>query len=124
MSLLSILQPGNRRPHQPRRSALCGLGGSGKTEIAVQFAQDYRPCYSAVFWVNGMDKPHLINGFSLIARHAGVGTMQSLEGNVEAAKNWLTQNDGWLLIVDNVDSDDGLNALHRQFFRVGMKARF
>ena len=119
--LASFLRPREKATNHPQRAALCGLGGSGKTEIAVRFAQDYRSFYSAIFWINGVDKTHLVDGFSLIAREVGVGTGQSSDGNVELAADWLIRNLGWLLVVDNVDSDEALSALRRDFLRAGMR---
>ena len=51
-----------------KRVVLFGLGGSGKTEIAVQFAQRQRHCYEAVFWVNGVDEMHMNAGYRDICR--------------------------------------------------------
>ena len=54
-----------------KRVVLFGLGGSGKTEIAVHFAQQQRYCYEAVFWVNGVDEMHMNAGYSDICRVIG-----------------------------------------------------
>ncbi|KAJ4169739.1 hypothetical protein NW754_005887 [Fusarium falciforme] len=120
-SLASILAPEDTKERQCKRAALCGLGGSGKTQIAVRFAQDYRSFYSAVFWVSGLDEASLIDGFCYLAREVGVGTGQISEGNVDMATDWLVSNIGWLLIIDNVDSEEALRVLHRKFLTAGMR---
>ncbi|KAJ4198945.1 hypothetical protein NW767_008532 [Fusarium falciforme] len=120
-SLASILAPEDKKERQCKRAALCGLGGSGKTQIAVRFAQDYRSFYSAVFWVSGLDEASLIDGFCYLAREVGVGTGQISEGNVDMATDWLVSNIGWLLIIDNVDSEEALRVLHRKFLTAGMR---
>ena len=50
---------------------LFGLGGSGKTEIAVHFAQQQRHSYKAVFWVNGVDEIHMNAAYRDICRIVG-----------------------------------------------------
>ena len=38
---------------------LCGLGGIGKTQLAVAFLKRHRDIYSAVFWLNGKNEDTL-----------------------------------------------------------------
>ena len=35
-----------------RQFALCGLGGLGKTEIALEFVLQHKDDYDAIFWVH------------------------------------------------------------------------
>lgn len=88
-----------------QRQALCGLGGIGKTQTAVEYA--YRCCgkYSAVLWVQADSRSLLLAEF---VRLAGVlnlpeQTEQDTYSIVQAVKCWLQQQTGWLLIFDGVE---------------------
>ena len=35
---------------------LCGLGGIGKTQLAVAFLKRHRDIYPAIFWFNGKNE--------------------------------------------------------------------
>jgi hypothetical protein len=48
--------------------AITGLGGIGKTQVAVEYAYRYKDAYHDVFWVNATARETLIEGFVTIAR--------------------------------------------------------
>ncbi|KAL2024434.1 hypothetical protein VTK56DRAFT_8245 [Thermocarpiscus australiensis] len=84
-----------------RRFVIYGLGGSGKTELALKYAEEYQQNYWGVFFVDGTSQKTASGSYSEIAKVGGV------EPNDKAAKNWLTiQVLPWLLIIDNVDDDE------------------
>ena len=115
----NFLQPADAG-RSPSRAALIGLGGSGKTELATKFAESHRKHYTSVFWVNATDAVQLMSGFSRIAKLLGVGTGTSSESEMDLARDWLINNSGYLLIIDNVDEDAILDQLHRRILRTGM----
>ena len=100
-----LLQPGETKSLTPKRAALYGLGGSGKTEVALRFAERHRDKYKAVFWINGTDNLHLVEGFSGIAQALGIGNNTGARAAMQKAHGWLCSHTGWLLIVDNLDDD-------------------
>jgi len=85
--------------------AISGLGGMGKTQTAIEFANRYRDKYKAVFWVDAESRESLISGFISIARLLNLPQKNDKDPNVVigAAKYWLGNNTDWLLIFDNVD---------------------
>lgn len=104
-------------PRSPRFFALCGMGGIGKTDLAVQYAHSRRNKFSAVFWLEAGGVSQLASDFGRIATHLGLQTAEecgNLESSIEVAKAWLAQpgvsQDGtpneWLLIFDNADNLD------------------
>ena len=110
MHQLSLEAPENlTTPRQPARTVLKGLGGIGKTQIAVEYAYRARNLdqYTYTFWVNAASEEVLITSFVNIAEFlpsfsAKNETDQSKR--VEAIKGWLERcPQSWLLIFDNAD---------------------
>jgi tetratricopeptide (TPR) repeat protein len=88
--------------------ALSGLGGIGKTQIAVEYAYRSFQDYSAVFWLGAETAESLQAGFHSIA------TLLRLPEHLEpdqrklvaAVIHWLNSHRDWLLILDNVEDVD------------------
>jgi Cdc6-like AAA superfamily ATPase len=94
-----------------------GLGGMGKTQLALAYAQRHKDDYSAVFWVNSKDVDTLKQGYAAAARRIyrehpslvhlkAVAEGSDLNEAAEAVKRWLSSagNDRWLAIFDNYDT--------------------
>lgn len=105
--MADILQPGKKFPEQ-RRLVLGGMGGIGKTQLAIAYAERHRKFYDSVFWFNAASEAVLKESFQSIAnlifdiQEPGV-----LEGKdtVIRIHQWLSdaKNTGWLLVFDNYD---------------------
>jgi hypothetical protein len=101
-----------------RRTAVVhGLGGMGKTQLALAYVQRHKDEYSAVFWVNSKSKDTINQGYAAAARriyreHPSLVHLKTvaeggnLEDAVEAVQRWLSdsQNKRWLVIYDNYDT--------------------
>ncbi|KAK5633448.1 hypothetical protein RRF57_009162 [Xylaria bambusicola] len=96
---------------------LHGLGGIGKTQIAIAYAKRYRDEYSAIFWLNIKDETSIQQSFTKVAgqillQHPNASHLRALdlqqdqEKVVEAVKAWLSLpgNTRWLLVYDNYDN--------------------
>lgn len=101
----------------PRMFALCGMGGIGKTDLAVEYAFSRRNRFCAVFWLEAGGVSQLASDFGRIPTQLGLQSpdeAKDLESSIEIAKAWLTkprsttdgENDSWLLIFDNADNLD------------------
>jgi tetratricopeptide (TPR) repeat protein len=86
------------------KQALFGLGGVGKTQIAVEYAYRQHE-YTAVFWSFAGTEQSLRGGYAAIAALLDLPEKDSQEQakTTEAVKRWLEQNTGWLLVLDNAD---------------------
>jgi len=96
---LTVIKP-NRYNH---RVALYGLGGIGKTQLALEYAYRHEEDYAFVFWVSGADRPQLLSGFCEIARTVGCAASEKPEEIAARALQWLRDTEDWLLVIDNVD---------------------
>ncbi|KAK3338123.1 P-loop containing nucleoside triphosphate hydrolase protein [Neurospora tetraspora] len=98
---------------------LHGLGGIGKTQLAVNFARQYQAAFSAIFWLDGTSEDSLKQSFAICAkripkdqipeniRSPKTGDQVDLNEIVEHVQEWLAKDNNvdWLLIFDNVDLD-------------------
>ncbi|KAK5659057.1 hypothetical protein OQA88_1144 [Cercophora sp. LCS_1] len=117
----------NLMPGSPPRRRVCilhGLGGIGKTQLAIRFARDHQEIFSCIFFLDGSSMDSLSKGFAMMHRRiTGRGKQEasmnptesgglSIKQMTDEVIQWLSHpsNSTWLLIVDNLDkepSDEG-----------------
>lgn len=89
---------------------LQGLGGIGKTAVAIEYAYRHREWYQLALWVNAETPEQLASDYLLLAEML-VGLLppqQTWEGHeaekaIEAVKNVLDPLKRWLLVFDNAE---------------------
>src|SRR5262245_5264228 len=91
------------------RAAVQGMGGVGKTSLAVEYAHRYRNLYAGVCWCPAETRADLLTGLAAFGVTLGAATAE--EADVEkAAKTALRrlneQRATWLLVYDNVTAPD------------------
>jgi len=88
-----------------QRHAISGLGGVGKTQMAVEYAYRHRQDYQSVLWARAESRETLTSSFVEIATllHLPEKNAQDQTLTVNAVKRWLEANWEWLLILDNAD---------------------
>jgi tetratricopeptide (TPR) repeat protein len=88
--------------------ALSGLGGVGKTQIAVEYAFRHREKYTAVLWIFADTEQSVRGGFTRIAALLNLAEKDADEQArvTESVQRWLEENSGWLLVLDNADDPD------------------
>lgn len=86
--------------------SISGLGGIGKTQLALAYAYlSYPKSYRVVLWVNAADSTTLQTDYDTLARELGLPVEHAQEPyqRVRAVKQWLDDHTHWLLIMDNAD---------------------
>ncbi|MFN6303662.1 MAG: tetratricopeptide repeat protein [Planctomycetota bacterium] len=92
-----------------------GLGGVGKTRVAVEYAKRYSQEYTALLFITA-DSPssldrNLANLCGALVLNLPEKDAFEQEVQVAAAIRWLRENTGWFLIVDNVDTPEAALAV-------------
>ena len=95
-----------------QRAVLWGLGGFGKTRIALEYLKIHQKDYSAVLWINAATYESAEESFAqaaieLRSRH-GFQCSMPLVGsrvNVRLVQRWLasSKNKDWLMVLDSLD---------------------
>ncbi len=88
-----------------RSFGIYGLGGVGKTQLALRAVTTLSARYSHMFWVPAETELKLSAAFRQIA--IGLGEIDESETDSgrsqQAVKDWLGRNADWLLVFDNAD---------------------
>ncbi|MFG2883751.1 tetratricopeptide repeat protein [Streptomyces sp. NPDC048297] len=84
---------------------LCGLGGSGKTTVALELVSRRLAHAEQVWWVDARHETTLEAGLRAVARQAGAPEEQLRGGDTaDVLWSYLAQYERpWLLVVDNAD---------------------
>lgn len=108
-----VLQPGMMSTKQ-QKLVLGGMGGIGKTQLAIAYADQHRDCYDSVFWLNATSDLTLHSNLSMIAgRILSSKDLMNLSDDqiLIRVHEWLSdgRNTRWLLIFDNHDDPSGFD---------------
>ncbi|KAM0268252.1 hypothetical protein ACHAQH_010010 [Verticillium albo-atrum] len=94
-----------------RRMALVGMGGFGKSQLAIQFTHQVHTDSpnTSIFWVHGNSKATFEESYRAVADVLALPRRHDPDVNVLAlVRNWLQRSDvsPWLMVIDNADDVD------------------
>jgi hypothetical protein len=98
-------------------SSYTGLGGVGKTQLALRFVKDHRDRYGPILWINAESPETVRASFERCAaalrlpvdKSSPPGPRQALKdwSAIESVLRWLGARDEtdeeWLVVIDNAD---------------------
>lgn len=99
----------------PFAVAIHGLGGAGKSQLALKCAESHRNQYNPILWIDATDEEAARSSFQRCAAELGLsqdqterqGSALANSGAVQAVLRWLRDRtpaeSEWLVVIDNAD---------------------
>ena len=99
--------------------ALHGMGGVGKSQLAIEYVHRHSSEYDLVWWVPAEQNGQILSSLTSLAQRLGLDVSPEANSAVPAVKEALstgkTGYENWLLIFDNAEDPADV----RQFFPTG-----
>lgn len=93
---------------------LCGIGGSGKTQLTLRYIEQHQQLYTAILWIDASTIEHTNQSFAMAADVISSNWPRDLPLTYSGSSDWRkvigrlrsTCHTRWLLVIDSVDDLD------------------
>jgi tetratricopeptide (TPR) repeat protein len=89
--------------------AISGLGGVGKTQLALEYAYRHASDYEGVWWLHAESPATLAAEYAALGPHLGIDMMTDQGAMIREVRARLAHQQGILLIFDNATEPSALN---------------
>jgi hypothetical protein len=105
----ALVSPSTTVPIQ----VIVGLGGVGKTQIALEYICRNSCDYDLIWWLPAGDFPSLVAEYASLATALDLPekSVQSIPEICRSVRRWLQQNAGWLLVFDDAQEWNQIQSL-------------
>jgi len=98
-------------PGNPIPQGVHGLGGVGKTAIAIEYVYRYQSDYDLVWWIAADQLPSVRGSLADLAQRLGLDAqlMAGVDGLIAAVRDALRRGEPysrWLIVFDNADQPE------------------
>jgi len=96
--------------HTALTQAVHGLGGVGKTQLALEYAYLHAADYTVIYWVRSEEAAQLAADYAGLAGPLNLPQKDAPDQTaiIAAVRQWLERSDGWLLVFDNAQHPDAV----------------
>ncbi|MEU6776661.1 FxSxx-COOH system tetratricopeptide repeat protein, partial [Streptomyces sp. NPDC046759] len=111
-ALIAQIREGLLGGRRPVVQGLHGLGGVGKTQIALEYAHRFASQYDTVWWIDAEQADQILVRYTELAARLGIAKPDAgAEHNARSLLEHLRTQDRWLIILDNADDPQDFDTL-------------
>jgi tetratricopeptide (TPR) repeat protein len=115
LAIKEKLHKHDRQNDAPHALAIHGLGGSGKTQLALNYVMEHREDYSPILWIDAQDRETTLSSFYRCATELQLQVSSEPvqvsalvdSPTVQTVLRWLRDrkepDHEWLVVLDNAD---------------------
>ncbi|MFJ8011070.1 FxSxx-COOH system tetratricopeptide repeat protein [Streptomyces sp. NPDC096339] len=98
---------------QSAACVLTGMGGCGKTQLAIEYVYQNLSDYDLVWWIPAQNRDMVREHLAALAPALGLMIGPSHESRIRGVLAELSRHDGlrWLIVLDNADDPEGVRDL-------------
>jgi hypothetical protein len=93
--------------------AIAGLGGIGKTQLALEYCYRHRDSYKIIWWIRAENMETRLTDLITLGQRLALPDVDNADESTAVRRviDWLDRTPGWLLVFDNVEDPSHLSEL-------------